>query len=391
MRDAVLLKEIDLQKWFGDLNKSIQNNVAWIRKHESTLQIINPFRILLKLTLTPLRIVLFMGHLVSIGVTSDRFPGIPEIISAIIGIISEGFEDAHYFVDNHDAHEAAHDTQSLLKERLSGKHGHDHANDIPTQIVKALFYPIYCLSALWDCLASKQNANKEDRLSYSRALQKQMGLQEESYKLPKEALSPSHDWQNQHVIYLIERQKEKLPSSGIGEEKRDALMNMQTTLVNDPWDFSDDNKIKARIDKEINNPIYNTHRITPDFLSTNQETNTHVFLKQLHKRTKSPTSVVDIWQEEDMLTKEDTQKEQPLDSKCTDASCKTCPPRRKKTNILTQKSYHLKKNPSKDDDIDDFSTDLFCLPIGQPTFFSKHRCSDPSAHLSIQTNHTQPT
>ena len=64
---------------------------------ETWLQMFNPFRILLKLTFTPLLLVLFLGHLISIGLTSDRMPGIPAIISALLGIISEGFEDFHYF------------------------------------------------------------------------------------------------------------------------------------------------------------------------------------------------------------------------------------------------------------------------------------------------------
>jgi hypothetical protein len=69
------------------------------RTTETWLQLFNPFRILLKLTFTPLLLVFFLGHLISIGLTADRMPGIPAIVSALLGMISEGFEDFHYFFD----------------------------------------------------------------------------------------------------------------------------------------------------------------------------------------------------------------------------------------------------------------------------------------------------
>jgi len=69
------------------------------RSTETWAQIFNPFRILLKLTFTPLLILFFLGHLISIGLTADRMPGIPAIVSALLGMLSEGFEDFHYFFD----------------------------------------------------------------------------------------------------------------------------------------------------------------------------------------------------------------------------------------------------------------------------------------------------
>jgi hypothetical protein len=69
------------------------------RSTETWAQIFNPFRFLLKLTFTPLLILFFLGHLISIGLTSDRMPGIPAIVSALLGMLSELFEDFHYFFD----------------------------------------------------------------------------------------------------------------------------------------------------------------------------------------------------------------------------------------------------------------------------------------------------
>lgn len=130
-----------------------------LRERENWWQIFNPARILLTLIVAPLRIVLFLGHLISIGVTADKVPGIPEIVSAILGIVSETFQDMHYFVD-HDHH--GHSMQDLLQERLGSKPGHTHDVDLPTRILKAIFSPLYFLAALWATGFSKFNRKTDD-------------------------------------------------------------------------------------------------------------------------------------------------------------------------------------------------------------------------------------
>ena len=110
---------------------------------ETTMQLWNPFRLLHKLTFTPLLMLLFLGHLVSIGLTADRMPGVPAIISALFGMISEGFEDFHYFFDidkllnNHSGNDGGH-----------AHHHHEHSA-IPTKVLEMLFSPLFALSALW--------------------------------------------------------------------------------------------------------------------------------------------------------------------------------------------------------------------------------------------------
>jgi hypothetical protein len=111
---------------------------------ETTEQKFNPFRFLLKLTYMPLRILLFIGHLISIGVTGDRMPGIPAIVSALLGIVSEGFEDAHYFFDLKALNEHHHHEEDEDDE----EHGHEHS-DLPNQILQLTFSPLFFLAALW--------------------------------------------------------------------------------------------------------------------------------------------------------------------------------------------------------------------------------------------------
>jgi hypothetical protein len=90
---------------FAKISDHFVKGYQHIRRTENWLQMLNPFRLILKLFITPIRLVLFLGHLVSIGVTTDRMPGIPQIASAIFSIICEGFEDAHYFMGHsHHGH-----------------------------------------------------------------------------------------------------------------------------------------------------------------------------------------------------------------------------------------------------------------------------------------------
>lgn len=156
---------------------------------ETLAQLMNPFRIIHKLTFTPLLILLFLGHLISIGLTADRMPGVPAIVSALAGMISEGFEDLHYFFDINslinrmvnfakiifspfkalyfmifEAYKADNSEEifSQLKTIMTegtvdnassnhGAHAHHHHEHsaIPTKVLELIFSPLFALSALW--------------------------------------------------------------------------------------------------------------------------------------------------------------------------------------------------------------------------------------------------
>ncbi len=106
------------------------------------------------------------------GVTSDRVPGISANLSAFLGILSEGFEDAHYFLPHHEEHD--HDLNSTLKERLSGESEHQHDNDLPSFILQKLFLPLYFLATLWDYAASHVHKDKSLHLTFQQAWCKQL-------------------------------------------------------------------------------------------------------------------------------------------------------------------------------------------------------------------------
>ncbi|HAU1881760.1 TPA: ferrous iron transporter IroT, partial [Legionella pneumophila] len=215
---------------FQKIYEAISNGYQHLRETENWLQIVNPFRILLKLTITPLRILLFLGHLISVAVTSDRMPGVPQILSALVAIISEGFEDAHYFIghthedeqDEEHGHQDHHQFEKLLKERLDPDSDQDHNMDIPTWILKTIASPIYGLAALWDCSASKLNPPQENHsknlpsgkkphvLSLGEAWNKQWGVAKEfNVELSTHAKRPSQEWQVEHAVAQIDKFQRK--------------------------------------------------------------------------------------------------------------------------------------------------------------------------------------
>lgn len=163
------------------LGKGIREAFYDMWDNENWLQMVNPFRILIKLIVIPLRLLLFLGHLVSIGVTADQVPGVSKKFSAGAGFLSELFEDLHFFVGDlfpHTHHH--HNTKDLLAERLGEGHGHDHSADIPSRCLTFLFkyiIPLYAAAAAWDYAASRLvtrtpeacgliNASEEEALSF---------------------------------------------------------------------------------------------------------------------------------------------------------------------------------------------------------------------------------
>lgn len=199
-------------------------------ERENRWQIGNPFRLLLKITVMPLRVLLFIGHLISIGVTADRVPGMSEVLSALLGIISEGFEDFHYFF-GHDHKHGPVSKEAMLKERLEGGHGHNHDVDLPTRALKLIFSPIYLLAAIWDWVASLKNDGSRKILSFDQAWNKQMGIhEEEEVPVRADAERPSAAWQVEHTVYRIKRYQEK-HTAYVGRSVAKAKDSELTTLA----------------------------------------------------------------------------------------------------------------------------------------------------------------
>jgi hypothetical protein len=217
--------------------ESLRQTLAGVAQRENLGQMLNPFRLLLKLTLTPLRVVLFLGHLVSIAVTADRVPGISQTTSALLGLISEGFEDGHYFIP-HGEHHHHHDmgTKALLEQRYNEEGGHSHDDDLPTRFLKVLFSPVYLMAAGWDYAASQFNSGERCPMSMTEAWDKQRGAErEEAVTLTSDAQKPSESWHREQAVFRIERHKQKqLQGAWFGQDvardKCEKLTEVQANL-----------------------------------------------------------------------------------------------------------------------------------------------------------------
>lgn len=278
---------------FQKIYETISNGYQHLRETENWLQIVNPFRILLKLTITPLRILLFMGHLISVAVTSDRMPGVPQILSALVAIISEGFEDAHYFIGH--SHEEEHDEEyehhnrqqfeKLLKDRLDPESGHDHNMDIPTWILKTVASPLYGLAALWDFSASKLNPSdkKPHTLNLREAWNKQWGVAKEfDVKLNANAERPSQEWQVEHAVARIEKfQRKHLKDIVIGREladKKIVALNQLKEKIRHP---EKGETLSETLEHAKKQSDYNQHRL---FSQKGEKTRTQIFIEELPER-----------------------------------------------------------------------------------------------------------
>ncbi|HAZ7574101.1 T4SS effector ferrous iron transporter IroT/MavN [Legionella sp. PATHC032] len=288
---------------FQKIYEATSNGYQHLRETENWLQIVNPFRILLKLTITPLRILLFLGHLISVAVTSDRMPGVPQILSALVAIISEGFEDAHYFIghdhedeqDEEHGHQDHHQFEKLLKERLNPDSDQDHNMDIPTWVLKTIASPIYGLAALWDCSASKLNPPQENHsknlpsgkkphvLSLGEAWNKQWGVAKEfDVKLNANAERPSQEWQVEHAVARIEKfQRKHLKDIVIGREladKKIVALNQLKEKIRHP---EKGETLSDTLEQAKKQSDYNQHRL---FSQKGEKTRTQIFIEELPER-----------------------------------------------------------------------------------------------------------
>ncbi|WP_298625364.1 hypothetical protein [uncultured Legionella sp.] len=256
---------------------SIKKGYQHLIDTENWLQIINPFRLLLKLTITPLRVLLFIGHLISIAFTADRMPGVPQIVSMFIAMFSEGFEDAHYFIGgkNHEEHDHQ-DFKDLLQERLGEASGHEHGdNDIPTWLLQTAASPLYALAALWDY--SFTNAN----ISFKNAWDKQRGIAKAQHvELAPDAERPSKEWQQVHALARITKFENKhlknvTVDRDLAEVKLIELGHLKEQIRN----AQSSESLAETLKQAKNQPAYNQHRLFA--AGKNEKTATQEFIETL--------------------------------------------------------------------------------------------------------------
>ncbi len=151
----------------------------------------------------PIRILGFVSHVISIGVTTDRIPGVSPIVSAGLSTLSEVFEDLHYFFGG--------ETESA----------HEHSHDLPTQIIRLALSPLDGLSAFRHWAGAKFI---KDPVSLSDAWSMSFygHIKQEHHQeaVPKtNELSP--EWQQQRVLMQLAEQADRYePDQPLAQDKR---------------------------------------------------------------------------------------------------------------------------------------------------------------------------
>lgn len=115
---------------------------------ETDMQRNNPYRIIYRMFFEPLCKFIFIGHLVSAGVTSDQIEGVPVWVSFWLNFWFECAEDWDWIWGR--AHVDDIDTVDLLKERAQNSDDHNHDNNVPMRLLKLIFEPILQRAAKWD-------------------------------------------------------------------------------------------------------------------------------------------------------------------------------------------------------------------------------------------------
>ncbi|MCC5791249.1 MAG: hypothetical protein JJT82_01370 [Legionellaceae bacterium] len=169
---------------------------------ESLLQFMNPFRLVLKLSYEPIRMGLFLGHLLSIAFTSDRVPGIADGVSRATSFFQELGTDVHYFFD-----------------------AHHQADDIPSRLLKGCFLPLFALAALWDFICTRPG---HEPASYQKSWQKFYAGAAETVAESQAQHAPlatlSEEWKQRQVQYRVQRFLAKHP--GLPQEQKAQLARL---------------------------------------------------------------------------------------------------------------------------------------------------------------------
>lgn len=314
--------------------ENIKNAWRNLKKKETTWQIFNPFRVLIKLTYTPLRILLFLGHIIGIGATADQtpLPGLSKkksaILTGILGIISEGFEDLHYFFGHDHAHQHGDfDLRSALDQRLKPGASHHHNLDLPSRLLKFIFIPLFALAALWDWRASLRHSNSKKHLTFKEAFQRLQGEdtcqhetkkhghskhedhdhkgheheldRAEHYELedisldkalenPKETvlqLNKREDllnWNKEYTVSQIEHYKETHFKYGLFKKNViNDKIQILTQLQNQLSEMQTQDELEETLSQAKNNHTLNQHRFYKNETAQDQPTKTHLFLQEL--------------------------------------------------------------------------------------------------------------
>ena len=207
----------------SELTLRLKTKFGALREKESLGQLINPFRIIIKLINIPFKVFIFSGHVVSMGITTDRMGGLPPILVAIGCSIPEALQDASFFVEEDHALDS---------------HDHDHGGIVMSTLVwaknvvlVASLMPIF--SGAWHWLFRKEGSDVTFWNSIYNAVKQTCDIHEHKHEETSTEPAPtlSKAWREEYRPELIlSEATERLRSAKIdpklAEKKQTCLNNL---------------------------------------------------------------------------------------------------------------------------------------------------------------------
>jgi hypothetical protein len=167
---------------------------------ETLLQLLNPFRIITKLISLPFMFIVFIGHIIAVGLTGDRTPGLnygETITGAICGAISDGAVDFPYVFGQEHGHDHEH---------ADPEHDHNHGL-IADWVLKVTLSPLLLLSAIYSFLVSKNPKSSEN---FKKELKNSFGINgEKPYVEERPEFKRDATWIQKEIKLRFEKQRSK--------------------------------------------------------------------------------------------------------------------------------------------------------------------------------------
>lgn len=237
-----------------------------IKQQETWTQFFNPFRILAELIISPLQSVVFLGHLLSIGLTTDRFMNVPPPLVAGVCAISEGLQDLSFLTGESDDHQHDHNEHSDHAE----DDGHDHGNllQLPLQVILSplllliiivywgfkkfgnevdffqtvknffelpllniVFFPLLLPSAIWHWIFK----GSENGLTFFESIKKSFDIHFHEPDAPQQEAEPkelSKQWrERERVNWLLKYSEKRLNGVWVDKDNAAEKQNLLKFLV----------------------------------------------------------------------------------------------------------------------------------------------------------------
>jgi hypothetical protein len=321
---------------------NVETKLDKLKEKESWGQFFNPFRILAKLVISPLQSLVFIGHLISIGLTTDRFFNVPPPLVAGLCATSEGLQDLSFITKENDHEDDdSHDHGNLLQLPLQvllspilitiailywafKKYGNEVsffdalAQTFELPLLNIVFFPLLLPSAIWHWTFKKS----ENHLTFFESIKKSFDIHTHDHNSPYQSEEPtelSPIWrEKERPQWMLNTAKNRLNSAKIDNKtafekqkfleelhSKDGLKYVTESLKKGEkidkvlYQYKEE---KIKNSEESNKPLINGHNNAngsetrqPDSFSTILNKQRTIFFKSESKETTTSRSVRDAF------------------------------------------------------------------------------------------------